>query len=99
MNWKFFVATRTRKITTITIGTLFSLFLLYVLVGFLVIAPVAKWQLEEQLPPLIQRKVTIEKVRLNPLTLRVVFDKIAIEKKDGNGNLFSDPATNLWTQS
>lgn len=89
MNWKFFVATRTRKITTITIGTLFSLFLLYVLVGFLVIAPVAKWQLEEQLPPLIQRKVTIEKVRLNPLTLRVVFDKIAIEKKDGNGNLFS----------
>lgn len=89
MNWKFFVATRTRKITTITIGTLLSLFLLYVLVGFLVIAPVAKWQLEEQLPPLIQRKVTIEKVRLNPLTLRVVFDKIAIEKKDGNGNLFS----------
>lgn len=89
MNWKFFVATRTRKITTITIGTLLSLFLLYVLVGFLVIAPVAKWQLEEQLPPLIQRKVTIEKVRLNPLTLRVEFDKIAIKKKDGNGNLFS----------
>jgi uncharacterized protein involved in outer membrane biogenesis len=89
MNWKFFVATRPRKITTITIGTLLSLFLLYVLVGFLVIAPVAKWQLEEQLPPLIQRKVTIEKVHLNPLTLRVVFDKIAIEKKDGNGNLFS----------
>lgn len=89
MNWKFFVATRTRKITTITIGSLLSLFLLYVLVGFLVIAPVAKWQLEEQLPPLIQRTVTIEKVHLNPLTLRVVFDKIAIEKKDGNGNLFS----------
>lgn len=89
MNKKFFFGTRTRKITTITVGTLLSLFLLYVLVGFLVIAPVAAWQLEEKLPPVLQRNVSIGKIHLNPLTLRVQFDDIAVKKKDGDGNLFS----------
>ncbi|SHI71264.1 DUF748 domain-containing protein [Halodesulfovibrio aestuarii] len=89
MNLKFFFATKARKITTITVGTLLSIFLLYVLVGFLVIAPVAKWQLEEQLPPLLQRNVSIGNVSLNPLTLHVEFNDIAIKKKDGNGDLFS----------
>lgn len=89
MNKKFFFGTRTRKITTITVGTLLSLFLLYVLVGFLVIAPVAAWQLEEKLPPVLQRNVSIGKIHLNPLTLRVQFDDIAVKKKEGDGNLFS----------
>ncbi|SIN79279.1 DUF748 domain-containing protein [Halodesulfovibrio marinisediminis] len=89
MNRKFFFATRARKVTTITITTLLSLFLLYVLVGFLVIAPVAKWQLEEQLPPVLQRNVTIGNISVNPLTLRVEFTDIAVVKKDGDGNLFS----------
>lgn len=89
MNKKFFFGTRTRKITTITLGTLLSLFFLYVLVGFLVIAPVAAWQLEEKLPPVLQRNVSIGKIHLNPLTLRVQFDDIAVKKKEGDGNLFS----------
>lgn len=89
MNWKMLFSTRPRKYATVTAITLASLFIIYVIVGFLVIAPVAKWQLEKQLPPLLQRKVSIGDISLNPLTLCVQFENLSIIKKDDDGSLFS----------
>ncbi|MCT4534830.1 DUF748 domain-containing protein [Halodesulfovibrio sp.] len=89
MHWKSFFATPLRKITSISILTLISLCLLYITIGFLVIAPVAKWQLEKQLPPLLHRKVSVGEITLNPLTLRVQFKNVIISKKEAAGNLFS----------
>ena len=89
MTLNMLFATKQRKIVTISAGIFFCLFLLYVVVGFFIIAPVAKWQIEKQLPPLLHRKVTIGKVWLNPLTLRVELENLVIKKKGGNGNLFS----------
>lgn len=89
MTLNMLFATKQRKIVTITAGIFFCLFLLYVVVGFFIIAPVAKWQIEKQLPPVIHRKVAIEKIWLNPLTLRVELKNLIIRKKDDTGDLFS----------
>ena len=54
-----------KKIGLIVAG----LFLLYLIIGFWVVAPLLKPRLEEQLSSVIGRKVTIADIKLNPLVL------------------------------
>lgn len=61
---------------------------LYTLVGFLVAPPIVRLVLEKKLPEVLQRTVSIEKVRLNPYTLSATVEGFRVDRKDGNGTLF-----------
>ena len=60
-----------------------GLFLLYVIVGFWIVPPVLKNQLEKQLTELLDRKVTIGAVKLNPLVLSTTTSDLTIHEIDG----------------
>src|SRR5215212_6258466 len=54
------------------------LLLLFTLVGFFIVPPIAKSQLEKRLSAALGRRVTIDKVKLNPYALSVTLEKFAI---------------------
>lgn len=60
-----------------------GLVLLYTLVGFLVLPPIVRSQLEKRLSTELGRRVTVEKVRLNPFTLSATLEGFAIRETDG----------------
>ena len=62
---------------------LVCLFLLYVIAGFWVIPPLIKPRLENELSSQIGRKVTIEKIKLNPLVLSVTTINLIVYEIDG----------------
>ena len=62
---------------------LVCLFLLYVIAGFWVIPPLIKPRLENELSSQIGRKVTIEKIKLNPLVLSVTTTNLIVYEIDG----------------
>jgi outer membrane protein OmpA-like peptidoglycan-associated protein len=68
-----------QKIVLIIIG----LFLLYLIAGFWVIPPLLKPRLEKEISSQIDRKVTIEEIKLNPLTLSATTTNLAVHEKDG----------------
>ncbi len=68
-----------KKIGLIVAG----LFLLYVIIGFTVVPPLLKPQLEEQLSGLLGRKVTIAEIELNPLVLSATISSFTIHEVDG----------------
>jgi outer membrane protein OmpA-like peptidoglycan-associated protein len=68
-----------KKIGLIVTG----LFLLYVMIGFWVVPPLLKPQLEEQLSGLLGRKVTIAAIKLNPLVLAVTISSLTVHEIDG----------------
>ncbi len=68
-----------KKIGLIVAG----LFLLYLILGFWVVAPLLKPRLEEQLSSVIGRKVTIADIKLNPLVLSALISKLTIHEIDG----------------
>ncbi len=69
-----------KKIGLIAIG----FFVAYVVVGFWVVPPLLKPRLEEQLSSLIGRDVTIESVKLNPLTLSATTTRLTVHETDGD---------------
>jgi uncharacterized protein involved in outer membrane biogenesis len=53
--------------------------------GFLVLPPVVKSILVDQLAKALQRPVTVEGLSINPYTLSVQVDGLAVQEKDGSG--------------
>src|SRR5687768_7572576 len=64
----------------ITIGAI--LLILFTLVGFFVVPPIVRSQLEKRLSAQLGRRVTVEKVRLNPYTMAMTLEKFAILETD-----------------
>ncbi len=60
-----------------------GLFLLYVVVGFLVLPPIVRAVAASQISKQIDREVQIEKVRINPLALSTSIRGLLIKDKDG----------------
>ncbi len=60
-----------------------SLFLFYSLIGFLVVPPIIKWQMLKQLPDLTKRQVAVKQVRVNPWTLSLTLQGLALNELDG----------------
>ncbi|HZZ20778.1 MAG TPA: DUF748 domain-containing protein, partial [Opitutaceae bacterium] len=61
--------------------------ILFGLVGFLVLPPIIKGQLEKRLTAELGRTVTVGKVRVNPFALSLTLDDLDIAQKDGPGTL------------
>jgi len=59
-----------------------GIFLLYVIAGFWVIPPLLKPRLEKELSSQIGRKVTIEKIKLNPLILSATATNLTVYEID-----------------
>ncbi|MFC1828836.1 DUF748 domain-containing protein [Thermodesulfobacteriota bacterium] len=70
---------RTKKLAFILIG----LFLLYVIAGFWVVPPLLKPILENELSGQIGRNVTIEEIKLNPLSLSATTNRLTVYEIDG----------------
>ncbi|HCN68974.1 MAG TPA: hypothetical protein DIT03_12075, partial [Candidatus Accumulibacter sp.] len=65
-------------------GLRFVLALLIIgLLGFLVMPPLVKWLLVEQLAAALHRPVSIEGLRINPYTLSLQVDGLAIQETGG----------------
>jgi len=68
---------------------LLTAFVIYVLVGFLVVPPVLKSVITSQCQTALHRKGTVERVAFNPLTLRLEIDRLAVAKREGEGNFLA----------
>ena len=62
---------------------LISLYVLYVIAGLWVVAPLVKPRLENKLSAQIGRKVTIEEIEFNPFVLSATATNLNIHQKDG----------------
>jgi hypothetical protein len=60
-----------------------SFLALFSIVGFFVIPPVARSQLEKRASAALGRRVTVEKLRLNPFALSVTLEKLDVRSADG----------------
>src|SRR6187431_2993841 len=59
-----------------------TLVVLFTLVGFFVVPPIARSQLEKRLSAKLGRSVTLEKLRLNPYALSLTLENFAILEQD-----------------
>jgi hypothetical protein len=59
-------------------------YLAYTLVGFLVLPPVIRWQLEKRLPGITKRQASVQQVKFNPWTLALTVRGLALVEKDGH---------------
>jgi hypothetical protein len=71
-------ASRVRHWLTVVV----VLVVLYTIVGFFVVPPIAKSQMEKRLSAELGRRVTVEKIRVNPYALSVTLEKFAIRERD-----------------
>jgi uncharacterized protein involved in outer membrane biogenesis len=60
-----------------------ALVALYAVVGFLIAPPIARQQLERALSEQLGRKVTIERVRINPFALSAAARDFSLKERDG----------------
>ncbi len=60
-----------------------ALAVLFTLLGFFALPPLVKSQLEQRLSATLGRRVTVEKVRLNPYALTLTLENFAIREADG----------------
>ena len=75
--------------------TLVSLYLIYVLVGFLVAPSILKTQIERRASAQLKREVRVDRVAFNPLLLTLRLEKVVVRDRDGQqivgwGELFID---------
>jgi hypothetical protein len=63
--------------------SLLACFILYTLLGFLVIPFVLKTILSDKLSQSLQQAVSIEKLRMNPYVLSVSIENLAVKEKEG----------------
>ncbi len=81
-----------------------ALVLVFTVVGFLVLPPIIKAQLEKRMSAELGRKVTVEKVHVNPYALSLTLENFAIREKDGTSVFLGwrrlyvrlDPLRSLW---
>ena len=62
---------------------------LIALVGFLVLPPVVRWQIEKQASKALHRKTTVASVRINPFTLSISVRGLAIADRETGGPFVS----------
>jgi hypothetical protein len=62
---------------------------LYAIVGFLVAPPILRSQAERTLTELLGRKVTVERVRINPFALSASVLGFRIREREGDADLFA----------
>ena len=67
-----------------TLVILISLFVLYIAFGFWAVPPIAESVLTDQLGRALSRRVTIDEIRFNPLTLRAQVQGVAVYGTDSN---------------
>jgi hypothetical protein len=60
-----------------------SLFVAYTVIGFLILPPIIRSVAAKQLTKLLDREVSIQKVKLNPFVLSATVDGLLIKDKDG----------------
>lgn len=60
-----------------------ALVALFAIAGFFVAPPIVKRQLESRLSAMLGRRVTVEKVALNPFTLAATLERFTIQEADG----------------
>jgi len=65
------------------------LLLLFTVVGFWLVPPVARMVLEKKLPGVLHRPVSIGKITLNPFSLEVAVENFHIGQKEGAGDLLA----------
>src|SRR5262245_42332710 len=66
-----------------------SIVALYAVAGFLVAPPIVRSHAEKILSAQLGRKVTVERVRINPFALSASVLGFAIKEREGEGNLFA----------
>jgi len=66
-----------------------SVLALYAIAGFLVAPPIVRSQLESRLTEQLGRKVTVERVRINPFALSASVLGLSIKEREGDGSLFA----------
>jgi len=74
--------TRTRRWLWIASGAV----AFYAVVGFLVLPPIARSQIEKRASAVLGRRVTVERVGLNPFAMSVTIGKLDIRTRDGRGS-------------
>ncbi|HSD41702.1 MAG TPA: DUF748 domain-containing protein [Burkholderiales bacterium] len=72
---------RARKILWWIVGLVVA----FALIGFLVVPPIAKWKLEEELSKALHRQVTVESVRVNPFAPSATVRGFAVRERSGDG--------------
>lgn len=60
--------------------------LVFGIVGFFVLPPIVKAQLEKQMTAQLGRTVTVGKVHINPFALSLTLDDLDVREKDGSGS-------------
>ena len=60
-----------------------ALVALFTITGFFILPPIIKSQLEKRLSATLGRRVTVEKIRLNPYTLTLTLENFAIQDQAG----------------
>jgi len=70
-----------RRRVRLTLYWVAGILALYTVLGFLVAPPIVRSQLEQRLSTLLQRPVSVERVRINPFTLRVAIEKLAVRER------------------
>src|SRR5512134_3849397 len=73
------IRSRARKLALWAAGAV----VLYALIGFLAAPPIARQQLERVLGEQLGRKVSIERVRINPFALSASVHNFALKERDG----------------
>ena len=80
--------TRPGRVRTVAIWA-GSALALYAILGFLVAPPIVRSQLETRLTELLGRKVSVERVRINPFALSASVLGFSVKEKDGDANLLA----------
>ncbi|PTX91692.1 DUF748 domain-containing protein [Opitutus sp. ER46] len=81
-----------------------SLLAVFSLVGFVILPPIVKSQLEQRASAALGRRVSVEKVRLNPYALSLTLENFAIQEADGKTRFLGwrrlyvnfDALSSLW---
>ncbi len=63
-----------------------ALVLVFTVTGFFILPPIVKSQLERRASETLGRKVTVERVRLNPYALSLTLENLAIRESDGTAH-------------
>lgn len=57
--------------------------LVYIVVGFFLVPPIIKWQLQKQLPAYTHRQATVQQVKVNPFALSLTVRGLALTETNG----------------
>ena len=74
-------------------------FVLYTVIGFLVLPPIARSLIEKDMGAALHRKTTLRKVLINPYTFKVVLKGLTVREKDGAKTFVSFEELSINIQS